>query len=381
MAIRSPEVAIVEIGSAAARTPRPSSLRSHRTRRAPTGLRSLPRSSREAATSRLRPLEIVCERPRSRIERTRSASRGRRRAWNSRMGRVTAFFLSHAVRADEGLLGRRTLTEQRPLWCQLPRDRLRRRAKGEAARRARAATPEWDSRLPPPVAASQRRPPPNACSAFGLRAQGGGRRARSTAGCVLSKLPRLRVHLAHRDERHAHLRRGSSSRHASGLRVGARSVPRASVHDLHVARASQILRLVCCGRTHAGRGSTHAQPSLSTLVASAGSARGARPRNAAVADSFRAGALASHSRCAPRRAVSPAGGAGRYIVDFFASEVGLVVEVDGGYPARLRACADEHRDRWLRRQGYAVLRLNEELVRRQLPAALALISEQLAAVR
>jgi very-short-patch-repair endonuclease len=61
--------------------------------------------------------------------------------------------------------------------------------------------------------------------------------------------------------------------------------------------------------------------------------------------------------------------------------VGLVVEVDGGYPARLRACADEHRDRWLRRQGYAVLRLNEELVRRQLPAALALISEQLAAVR
>ncbi len=71
----------------------------------------------------------------------------------------------------------------------------------------------------------------------------------------------------------------------------------------------------------------------------------------------------------------------RYIADFFASEVGLVVEVDGGYHARLRERADERRDKWLRRQGYTVLRLSDALVLRQLPAALVLIAEQLAAVR
>ena len=72
---------------------------------------------------------------------------------------------------------------------------------------------------------------------------------------------------------------------------------------------------------------------------------------------------------------------GRYIVDFFASEVGLVVEVHGGYHARFRGRADERRNNWLRRHGYTVLRLSDALVRRQLPAALVLIAEQLAAVR
>ncbi len=72
---------------------------------------------------------------------------------------------------------------------------------------------------------------------------------------------------------------------------------------------------------------------------------------------------------------------GRFIVDFFASEVALVVEVDGGYHARVRERADQRRDRWLRRQGYTVLRLSDELVMRQLSAALALIAERLAAVR
>jgi len=63
---------------------------------------------------------------------------------------------------------------------------------------------------------------------------------------------------------------------------------------------------------------------------------------------------------------------GRFIVDFFASSIGLVVEVDGGYHAR-RSSADASRDRKLRRLGYRVIRLEAELVMRDLNAAVALI--------
>ena len=63
---------------------------------------------------------------------------------------------------------------------------------------------------------------------------------------------------------------------------------------------------------------------------------------------------------------------GRFIVDFFASAAGLIVEVDGGYHAR-RRCADASCDRKLRRLGYRVVRLEAELVLRGLPAAIALV--------
>ena len=63
---------------------------------------------------------------------------------------------------------------------------------------------------------------------------------------------------------------------------------------------------------------------------------------------------------------------GRFIVDFFASAAGLVVEVDGGYHSRRRA-ADASRDRKLRRLGYRVVRLEAELVLRNLPAAIAIV--------
>jgi very-short-patch-repair endonuclease len=62
----------------------------------------------------------------------------------------------------------------------------------------------------------------------------------------------------------------------------------------------------------------------------------------------------------------------RYIVDFLAPSARLVVEVDGGYHERCRR-ADARRDEKLRRAGYRVLRLEAELVRRDLPAALALV--------
>ena len=59
----------------------------------------------------------------------------------------------------------------------------------------------------------------------------------------------------------------------------------------------------------------------------------------------------------------------RYIADFAAPSIRLVVEVDGGSHFR-RAAADARRDRWLRRNGWRVLRVSAELVLRQLPVAL-----------
>ena len=51
----------------------------------------------------------------------------------------------------------------------------------------------------------------------------------------------------------------------------------------------------------------------------------------------------------------------RYIADFFAPSVGLVVEVDGGVH-RERRSADRRRDERLRRLGYRVVRVDAALV-------------------
>ena len=64
---------------------------------------------------------------------------------------------------------------------------------------------------------------------------------------------------------------------------------------------------------------------------------------------------------------------GRYVVDFAAREAGLIVEVDGPFHAA-RAKADARRDESLRRLGYRVLRLEAELVMRDLPGAVARIA-------
>jgi very-short-patch-repair endonuclease len=58
----------------------------------------------------------------------------------------------------------------------------------------------------------------------------------------------------------------------------------------------------------------------------------------------------------------------KFIVDFVAPVAKLVVEVDGPYHAR-RGRADASRDRKLARLGYRVLRLEAELVLRNLPEA------------
>jgi very-short-patch-repair endonuclease len=69
--------------------------------------------------------------------------------------------------------------------------------------------------------------------------------------------------------------------------------------------------------------------------------------------------------------------AGRYIVDFCAPSVRLVVEVDGACH-KVRQRADARRDSVLRGLGYRVLRVEAELVLRSLPVAVALVRAALA---
>jgi len=67
---------------------------------------------------------------------------------------------------------------------------------------------------------------------------------------------------------------------------------------------------------------------------------------------------------------------GRYIVDFFAPSVGLVVEIDGGVHRGSRA-ADRGRDEKLRRLGYRVVRVDAALVLRSVAAAMARVQSAL----
>ena len=68
--------------------------------------------------------------------------------------------------------------------------------------------------------------------------------------------------------------------------------------------------------------------------------------------------------------------ANRYIADFLAPSVKLVVEVDGAYHSQ-RVAADARRTRALEQLGYRVLRVDAELVSRQLPLAVEAIRNAL----
>jgi very-short-patch-repair endonuclease len=70
----------------------------------------------------------------------------------------------------------------------------------------------------------------------------------------------------------------------------------------------------------------------------------------------------------------------RYIADFAAPSLRLVVEVDGGVHARRRT-ADARRDRDLARLGYHVVRVPAHLVLDDLPAAVGLVSAAIEACR
>lgn len=71
---------------------------------------------------------------------------------------------------------------------------------------------------------------------------------------------------------------------------------------------------------------------------------------------------------------------GNYIGDFVASEVKLVVEVDGSWH-HSRGTADARRDRELRRLGFTVVRLPSSLVERHLPIAVQRVREAIAVLR
>ena len=68
----------------------------------------------------------------------------------------------------------------------------------------------------------------------------------------------------------------------------------------------------------------------------------------------------------------------RYIADFLAPSVRLVVEVDGGVHRQTRA-ADRRRDEKLRRLGYRVVRVDAALVLRSVQRAVALVEAALVA--
>jgi very-short-patch-repair endonuclease len=72
--------------------------------------------------------------------------------------------------------------------------------------------------------------------------------------------------------------------------------------------------------------------------------------------------------------------AGRFIADLYASEVRLVVEVDGLYHER-REAADARRDRALVRLGCTVLRLEDALVMNDLPAAVERVRAEIERLR
>jgi very-short-patch-repair endonuclease len=65
---------------------------------------------------------------------------------------------------------------------------------------------------------------------------------------------------------------------------------------------------------------------------------------------------------------------GRYIADFYAPALRLVLEVDGSVHQHTRR-ADARREHRLRRLGYVVLRLDAELVVQDLPSAVARVRE------
>ncbi len=65
---------------------------------------------------------------------------------------------------------------------------------------------------------------------------------------------------------------------------------------------------------------------------------------------------------------------GRFILDFYAPNLRLAVEVDGGYHDN-RVSADARRDRELARWGVVVLRIPGELVIRDFEAALGRVIE------
>jgi very-short-patch-repair endonuclease len=71
---------------------------------------------------------------------------------------------------------------------------------------------------------------------------------------------------------------------------------------------------------------------------------------------------------------------GRFIADLLAPEVKLVVEVDGLYHVR-HAASDARRERALVRAGYHVLRLDAELVMRDVDMAVARVASELARLR
>lgn len=67
----------------------------------------------------------------------------------------------------------------------------------------------------------------------------------------------------------------------------------------------------------------------------------------------------------------------RYIVDFLAPKVRVVVEVDGRRVHELKRPSDHRREEWLRRQGYRLVRVDAQVALRRPAAAVELVRRAL----
>lgn len=72
---------------------------------------------------------------------------------------------------------------------------------------------------------------------------------------------------------------------------------------------------------------------------------------------------------------------GRYIVDFICSDIGLVIELDGGQHNASRREHDRQRDAWLRQQGLTVLRFWNDDVLRDTDSVLEAVRQAVVAKR
>jgi Protein of unknown function (DUF559) len=108
------------------------------------------------------------------------------------------------------------------------------------------------------------------------------------------------------------------------------------------------------------------QFSAAALVAAPRTAHAARAHANGVAS------LASTPRRPTRSYLPPASGLQGYIVDYYASAVRLIVEVDGAWHVP-RAAADRRRDRVLTAAGYRIVRGSAERVLTSLPEVLTCI--------
>ena len=216
------------------------------------------------------------------------------------------------------------------------------------------------------AAAARFLPPPNAvlaAEAAAARGVEGGRRGAHGIGATqLSRVMRSTL--------------ASTSGSAPDSARGARCAPRQSLHAQHSGGAARSLRQGGCVRRAAGDGGSMSAQQSPNRKSLARLELFARQHRSSLTESEAALWSALNARqlgVSFRRQVPVAG---RFIADFCALSIQLIVEVDGPIHAR-KPGSDARRDRKLQRAGFRVVRVSAQLVLTDLAAAVALVRDAL----